>query len=359
MNTCLRILLLVVALAGSSSVMAQDGNWMVTKVNQPAQLSGAGEAWETLAPGMAIADGSWVRTGERGMLLLERDGESILFKPGTLAAISSGMDGRPGTTVKQRSGALLLDIITRDAPHTQVQTPYLAAVVKGTRFEVRVSKLDAELEVQRGTVEVTHIVRGERIDVTAGQNARVGNGAALPIAFSGSPERPKSDWVSPAEPLVQPLASGEAPNRWGAELAPKLRGSVPDIPKAGLGILMSTLASFALAALILKRRSRPEEPTAGRIDALAPATTKAGPLRTSTDGPVAESALSTWALVGTVSACISGLFAIAIPGASLTAVVSAMVLALVVLSVIWLLRVRRLPELAGATAGTGASGHPN
>ena len=56
MNTCLRILLLVVALAGSSSVMAQDGNWMVTKVNQPAQLSGAGEAWETLAPGMEILD---------------------------------------------------------------------------------------------------------------------------------------------------------------------------------------------------------------------------------------------------------------------------------------------------------------
>ena len=359
MNTFLRSLLLVVALAGPNSVMAENGHWMVTKVNQPAQLSGAGEAWETLAPGMEIADGSWVRTGERGMLLLERDGKSILFKPGTLAAISSEMDGRPGTTVKQRSGALLLDIITRDAPHTQVQTPYLAAVVKGTKFEVRVGKWDAELEVQRGIVEVTHIVRGERIDVTSGQSARVGDGAALPIAFFGAPERPKSDWVSPAEPLVQPLASGDVPNRWGAEPASALRASVAGIPKAGLGILMSSLASFALAVLILKRRSRPEEPAAERVDAHAPATTKAGPLRAPVDGPAAESALSTWALVGTVSACISGLFAIAIPGASLTAVVSAMMLALVVLSVIWLLRVRRLPELAGVTAGTGASGHPD
>ena len=49
------------------------------------------------------------------MLLLERDCEPILFKPGTLAAISSGIAGRPGTTVKQRSGVLLLDIITREA----------------------------------------------------------------------------------------------------------------------------------------------------------------------------------------------------------------------------------------------------
>jgi hypothetical protein len=141
-----RGLLLIGTLVGSTAAMAQDGEWTVTKVNRPAQVS-AGEAWETLEPGMAIADGSWVRTGERGMLLLERDGESILFKPGTLAAITSTMEGRRGTTVKQRTGGLLLDIITRDTPHTQVQTPFLAAVVKGTKFEVRVGRWDAELEV--------------------------------------------------------------------------------------------------------------------------------------------------------------------------------------------------------------------
>lgn len=38
--------------------------------------------------------------------------------------------------------------------HFAVQTPFLAAVVKGTKFTVVSSKTGAEVAVQRGNVEV-------------------------------------------------------------------------------------------------------------------------------------------------------------------------------------------------------------
>ena len=77
------------------------------------------------------------------------------------------------TEVVQQVGEINLEIEKRQRPHTTVQTPFLAAVVKGTRFTVKVGKTNAAVSVNRGLVQVTSFRSGERSDLGAGQRASV------------------------------------------------------------------------------------------------------------------------------------------------------------------------------------------
>lgn len=310
---------------------AGAADWVVSKVNPPAQYSVDSATWHALSVGTAVPDGSWVRTGERGILLLEKDAGSILFKPGSLAEIANEFEGRPGTSIRQRSGALLLDVRTRDRAHTEVQTPFLAAVVKGTKFESRVGRWDAELEVQHGIVEVTHIRRGERIDLVAGQTARIGESAALPIAFFGSSAKPRTDWVNAGEPVVLPLSSREAARGWDSNTSEQALRLLGGISKSAIGIAMATLGALVLGMLMMRRKLAALRGVTGQLEA------------SSSDAPKESRVLSladngrsfTNILVAVFSACIVGLVAMAMPRFSLAAVVAAMALTLFVLLLIF------------------------
>jgi hypothetical protein len=271
------------------------------------------------------------------MLLLERDAESILFKPGSLAEITSEFDGRAGTSIKQRSGALLIDVKTRDRVHTRVQTPFLAAVVKGTQFESRVGRWDAELEVRRGVVEVTHIRRGERMDIRAGQTAQVGESAALPMVFFGSSIKPETSWASPAEPIVLPLGSDEVSGKWRSSTAEQAWLFIGGLSKAAAFLTMTILAILIPTFLMIKRRmTRPRLPSGIADMPSATGLVERGPEKP-TDIRSSGEGFLTIGLVAIFSACIVGLVAISMPGFSPAEVLGAMTLALfVLLGVIWL-----------------------
>ena len=49
----------------------------------------------------------------------------------------------------------------------------MAAVVKGTRFGVQVSQQGANVNVQRGPVQVADFATGQTADITPGQRASV------------------------------------------------------------------------------------------------------------------------------------------------------------------------------------------
>lgn len=339
-------LLLSLAILIATSLSAAAADWVVSKVNQPAHYSTNNQTWHDLSIGAAIPTQSWIRTGERGMLLLGRDAESILLKPGTLVRIEAEFDGRAGTSLSQRSGAILLDIETRDEPHTRVRTPFLAAVVKGTKFEVRVGKWDAELDVQRGVVEVTHIRRGERIELGAGQSARVGETAMLPIVLRGATEKPQTSWVSPAEPSVSVLAYGDAPHRWGAETSGRADHHFNDAARARFGIGLAVFSVIVLVTLLQVRRQRPTATHPASVpDADTGVTVRGDKPRAPAAERLSGEAPVTTFLVGILSACLAGLATVSIPGLSPVAVLSAMCLALIVLLMIaWL-----VPSARGAT----------
>ena len=129
------------------------------------------------------------------------------------------------TTIIQRAGTILLDVEKRNVKHFEVETPYLAAVVKGTQFRVTVSGRSSKVDVLRGQVQVADLKTGKFALVLPGQNARVSTGSSgltlggkgtLGAVQQGTPRAPS---VAPAPQLRAAAATrsvaraGDGPNR--------------------------------------------------------------------------------------------------------------------------------------------------
>ena len=96
----------------------------------------------------------------------------------------------------------------RNVKHFEVNTPYLAAVVKGTQFRVSVDEKGAKVNVERGKVEVSNLSTGRFVLVQPGQTALVnlkGVGQSSQLQLTGSGPKAKIQQGSPRKPLVTPL----------------------------------------------------------------------------------------------------------------------------------------------------------
>ena len=93
------------------------------------------------------------------------------------------------TTILQTVGQVEFHVDSRQVKHFTVETPYLAAAVKGTRFVVDVRRGRASVGVSRGRVEVTNLRSGERADVLPGQRGAVGRRSGISIRGVGDIEK--------------------------------------------------------------------------------------------------------------------------------------------------------------------------
>ena len=81
---------------------------------------------------------------------------------------------KPFTTVQQSFGQVAVEAEVENVQHFAVQTPYVAAVVKGTRFTVTSDAKGASVSVQRGHVEVDDKANKTHVTISIGQSARTG-----------------------------------------------------------------------------------------------------------------------------------------------------------------------------------------
>lgn len=189
----------------SVSVAAAAEDWVAARATSEVSYTTDKETWVPLRKGMAVPNKAWISTGPRGRLQLVRGAESIAFQPNTLASIiTRGSTVNRKTEVVQQVGEISLEIEKRQKPHTTVQTPFLAAVVKGTRFTVQVGKRDAAVAVDRGLVQVTSFRSGERSELSAGQGARVD---ATGMTVAGISQKPSISRVAPSSPAVPAVGS--------------------------------------------------------------------------------------------------------------------------------------------------------
>jgi hypothetical protein len=166
-------LLFLVFVCVSSGAQAADDDWHVAKTTNQVKLTLDREIWSDVHVGDVIPNKAWLSTGPRGRVQLTRGVEMISLQPSTLASITtSGFFSRK-TEILQQVGSIDLEIEKRSQPHTTVQTPFLAAVVKGTIFHVTVGKTKASVSVDRGLVEVTSFASGQRSNVGPRQSATV------------------------------------------------------------------------------------------------------------------------------------------------------------------------------------------
>ncbi len=159
--------------------------WSVNRLSGDASLTTSAGQQATLREGAILSRGDNIRTSPNGRVLLMRGQESILIAPNSIVGIATHATEGMSTTINQWAGSIVLAVEKRNHPHFEVDTPYLAAVVRGTRFQVTVNKEAASVKVLRGQVEVTDFKSSEHALVLSGQAAATSAQGTVGISLSG------------------------------------------------------------------------------------------------------------------------------------------------------------------------------
>ncbi len=201
-----RVLVLILFLLPTTATAGSD-DWQVAKATSQVKYTIDLSNWMDLHAGDIVPNRAWISTGPRGRAQLARGVESIGFQPNTMASITtnSSLFSSRKTEVRQQTGTLDLEIERRSQPHTTVQTPYLAAVVKGTIFHVTVGKTAASVSVDRGLVQVTSFASGQQANVGPHQTASVNRNTGM--AVSGQASVPSITSVAPSVATVPALGA--------------------------------------------------------------------------------------------------------------------------------------------------------
>ena len=116
-----------------------------------------------------------------GHIEFARDRETVTLGPDTQIQIFD-RTGQRYTTVEEAFGSVRVEANVENVTHFTVQTPFLAATVKGTIFTVISGTRVAKVKVQRGKVRVDDLLHGLHVDVVPGQIASVRREKPLQIA---------------------------------------------------------------------------------------------------------------------------------------------------------------------------------
>jgi FecR protein len=172
--------------ATSQAFAAEGGTWSVSKSSGEVWISSGGVQQASLKPDEQLKPGDTIRTGRNGRVLLMRGEESILIAPNSVVGLPTQTKEGLSTTITQQAGSILLEVEKHNVKHFEVETPYLAAVVKGTHFRVVVNAASTSVDVMRGQVEVTDFKSGQIAQVMPGQKATAFEHGKAGLLLSGS-----------------------------------------------------------------------------------------------------------------------------------------------------------------------------
>src|SRR3974390_3408345 len=164
--------------AASGIATAEDGVWRVSKSSGEVWMTTSGTQQASLTKQDVLKPGDNIRTGRNGRVMLVRGEETILVSPNSVIGLPTEQKDGLATTILQQAGSVLLEVEKQNVKHFEVETPYLAAVVKGTQFRVSVNATSTSVDVLRGQVEVSDFKSGQVAQVMPGQHATVFAGKA-------------------------------------------------------------------------------------------------------------------------------------------------------------------------------------
>jgi FecR-like protein len=164
----------------------ESAPWHVSKTSGEVWMTTSGVQQASLTSDAILKPGDNIRTGRNGRVLLTRGDETILISPNSVVALPEQQKDGLSTTIIEQAGSVLIRAEKRNVKHFQVETPYLAAVVKGTQFRVSVTNRGGNVEVTEGRVEVSDFKTGQVALVLPGQAAKVAASGPGGLLLSGS-----------------------------------------------------------------------------------------------------------------------------------------------------------------------------
>ena len=167
---------------------ADATGWRVVEYAGDVRLT-TGATQVSLTSAATVVPGSVLETGANGHAMLSRGKESIVVAPNSRMSLPE--DNRDGfTRVLQELGTALFQVEKKSKQHFAVETPYLAAVVKGTRFTVDLTTEQPSVFVFDGAVEVADFASQKTTMVYPGETISVmrPQGQASPAGPSNQAE---------------------------------------------------------------------------------------------------------------------------------------------------------------------------
>ncbi len=183
---------------------AAADQWHISRSSGSVWIGSDTAQFVSLGPTADIPGGATVMTGEGARVFLVRGTQTMLIGANTVVTLPDG-DSQGITTVLEHAGEITFDVDRQKVKHFAVETPYLAAVVKGTNFTVNVDDRGGAVTVNRGLVEVSDLATGDTVDTPAGLRAQV-SGQDAQLTVSGSGPRPVIRPGRPRAPIVDGLS---------------------------------------------------------------------------------------------------------------------------------------------------------
>jgi hypothetical protein len=166
----------------AAPVLADD--WTAVKLRGTVMEFVDGQ-WQSLERGDVVPDARLIKTNNTARVTFARGEETIELGPSTQIQIMDKSGSRPFTTVHQHAGTVEIEAEVQNVQHFAVATPYLVAVVKGTRFVVTSTSRGSSVHVSRGTVSVVGIESATETLISAGQSAATRGSAPLRVSGTG------------------------------------------------------------------------------------------------------------------------------------------------------------------------------
>jgi hypothetical protein len=153
------------------ATMASAAEWRLVDIAGPVRIAVPGGAPAAGAKGQALPTGTSVTTAAGGRATLDNGEQHIVVGPNSRLTVQPDQGGF--TRIAQDLGAAMFKVDKKNVPHFRVDTPLLAAIVKGTTFTVMVEGTSDAVSVAEGLVEVRSNQNGMAGDVAAGATGTV------------------------------------------------------------------------------------------------------------------------------------------------------------------------------------------
>lgn len=229
----LQIIVAIVLFFATPAMAKDGGQWIVAQKSGHVQVIRAGLQPASVQLRAALSPGDLIATGADGRAMLTRGDDYVIVAPASRLLLPQQQAQQNGfTRLIQQMGTMLYKVRHTGTPHFAVETPMLAAVVKGTSFTVIVDKDRAAVQVTEGLVEVSSAAGNARRLVEGGVTVYVGR------------ERP-TEIIE-----MKPGATIESPSSGNGETSAVRIDSSGEVPLSAITNLTAGLISEATVAPI-------------------------------------------------------------------------------------------------------------
>jgi hypothetical protein len=184
-NAALFIAVGLLALVAPKAAAQDPTRWVVAASQGDATQQAADGAALPVAAGAVLAEGVSVRTGADGQLVVAHGNDRMTVSANSAFTIPRDADPATGPSILQTLGTLLFKVEHTPGRRFEVDTPYLAAVVKGTVFTVSIESGAQIVHVAQGAVEVSAALSHDAVLVRPGQTATLSSPSGTPAIIDG------------------------------------------------------------------------------------------------------------------------------------------------------------------------------